>query len=663
MLAIWSIFGVRRNTPLGVSTVGIVRLLASTILLVCSAHATNYYIDNANPSCSDSGAHSTSQPWCDFNTFNTTTFNPGDNIYLHTNDTWNQAVTLHGSGSALGGVIRLTSYGTGNKPKITYGTSSYGTHVISGTNNSYWTITGLDIQDTSTAALDVTGTQNWSIAIWLDYTGAGPYSNITINNNEIHGSGMTHNNLLLLVQADSTSITSPAVQYLTITDNTIHDTGQWLVWIYAPLSLYDGATYQASYSYLTFKGNTLYNSSGQGVEISGNTNATVEDNRVYSTGQYTGVWPGGVSPLWMRGCNQTTFDNNEVYNNSDAGGGYDSGGIDVDWDNHYITIQSNYLHDNKGPGIEVLDNDHTSLLYNRVYNNQAATNVGPGQIALYGGGGSNPGITNATIKGNIIVLNTSGSNALATADASSNTWSGDSFSGNYELFTGSSSAYDLETNGYGLMGTVTGNSFYSSTGSSFAGTLNGTTKNSLGDWQTYTGYDSGSGQAVGTSVSQEQADFTPSGHTSNKWTYNYSTNGETSFSAMTWDEADQWWIGNETYCLIAAGWAQPGGTSCDDVLTWTAPASAGTADIGVDGDTISVEAGCGGSGVQIRILKNTTQIWPASGWQAIANGGSYTFSVITTTVAASDKLRFVTQHQGSNNNCDGITWNPWVIYH
>lgn len=78
---------------------------------------------------------------------------------------------------------------------------------------------------------------------------------------------------------------------------------------------------------------------------------------------------------------------------------------------------------------------------------------------------------------------------------------------------------------------------------------------------------------------------------------------------------------------------------------------------------LSVAASCGGntSGVQVRVLKNGTQIWPATGWQVIPNGGLYSFpSGITATVASGDVLRFVVQHVGNVNYCDSTTWDPIV---
>jgi parallel beta-helix repeat protein len=632
------------------------------MLLSGLAHSTAYYIDNSSASCNDGGAHSKSQPWCDFTTFNTTTFQPGDAIYLKAGDSWNQAVTLNGSGSASG-AIKLTSYGTGPKPKISYGNGSPGTDVILGTNISYWAISGLEIEDTSTVPFDPTNQTPTSSAILIYYDGTGPYSNLTISGNQIHGTGTDQNNFLLYILASYSTRSTTVATRITINDNTIYDGGVCLVCVNGVVNGKNMTYLNGGYLNLSFTGNTVYNSALQGVQITAVTNGTIQDNLVHDTGQYVGsgeTW--GPVALWTLGCSHTTLQDNEVYNSSDGSTANDAAGIDVDWDNSYVTVQSNYLHDNQGPGIEVLSSDHTSLTYNRIYNNEAMTENKPGQISLDDfGDGVLHGITNATIAHNVIVLDTTDSTGLSTHGTSGYSWTADSYNNNYVLFSQSNWAYDLEIDGYGVIAKINANKFYSGNGIDFSGTNNAVTYNSLSSWRSSTGFDAASTETTGTSVSQERADFTPAGHTANQWTYLYSTDGESSFLGMSWKEATQQWNGSEPYCLVGAGWEQPGGISCDAVLTWTAE-NAGTATIGAD-LPITVQAACGGSGVRIRILQNDAQIWPSSGWESLANGAKYVFSHVTTALSAQDQLHFVIQHLGSNNDCDATYWIPTVVFH
>jgi hypothetical protein len=131
---------------------------------------------------------------------------------------------------------------------------------------------------------------------------------------------------------------------------------------------------------------------------------------------------------------------------------------------------------------------------------------------------------------------------------------------------------------------------------------------------------------------------------------------------MSFNAGNHQWTGSETFCTVFSPNQQhPGSAACDSARTWQAPFAA-TVTLGSNGP-ITVAAGYNGntSGVNIRILKNGTQIWPASGTQNITNGGSYTFPTgVTTSVNGGDNIEFVVAHAGSVNYCDGTTWDQSI---
>ncbi len=150
----------------------------------------------------------------------------------------------------------------------------------------------------------------------------------------------------------------------------------------------------------------------------------------------------------------------------------------------------------------------------------------------------------------------------------------------------------------------------------------------------------------------------------NQWRYQYSNDGEQTFQDMTYDSQNGIWRGNMAWCQIwangqhpnAGSFTMPGG--CASVRTWVAP-SAGSVTISANGP-ISVAAPCVNAfDVLIQVLKNGTQIWPTSGWQAISHGSSIIFPTLTTSVAAGDQIHFV-EHAGKFDNCDSTTWDPQV---
>ena len=78
---------------------------------------------------------------------------------------------------------------------------------------------------------------------------------------------------------------------------------------------------------------------------------------------------------------------------------------------------------------------------------------------------------------------------------------------------------------------------------------------------------------------------------------------------------------------------------------------------------ITVSASCSSNpGVNIRILKNGSQIWPSSGWQSLGHGSSYTFSGVLISINTGDQIQFVVAPTGSDSYCDTTTWDQTVSY-
>jgi len=133
------------------------------------------------------------------------------------------------------------------------------------------------------------------------------------------------------------------------------------------------------------------------------------------------------------------------------------------------------------------------------------------------------------------------------------------------------------------------------------------------------------------------------------------------YTPMAYEDASfRAWQGRSGYSLI--GWNSPDtlhpGTATDTALTFEAPADG---QVSITGNVRKRDLN-GGDGVQARILKNGTQIWPTSGWQSIAYndavGVNHSLSV---QVTRGDRLRFVLNRNGNINN-DSTYWDPNVAY-
>ncbi|THF84439.1 right-handed parallel beta-helix repeat-containing protein [Cohnella fermenti] len=116
------------------------------LLSSASASAASYYVNNqVGSACSDAGSGtSTAAPWCSFAPISSHgAFAAGDQILLAKGETWNEQMSISGTGTAANPIV-LGAYGSGAKPKILRnGLES--DRAIALANPSHWTISGLEI--------------------------------------------------------------------------------------------------------------------------------------------------------------------------------------------------------------------------------------------------------------------------------------------------------------------------------------------------------------------------------------------------------------------------------------------------------------------------------------------------------------------------------------
>ncbi|TMR28038.1 DUF1080 domain-containing protein [Nonomuraea zeae] len=138
------------------------------------------------------------------------------------------------------------------------------------------------------------------------------------------------------------------------------------------------------------------------------------------------------------------------------------------------------------------------------------------------------------------------------------------------------------------------------------------------------------------------------------WRYQEARGGGV-YEDLAWDPRG-WWQGSGAWNRVLAS----GNLHPDDhptVVSWTAP-KAGK--VRINGNPRKAVAG--GDGVNVRIIKNGVQIWPASGWQAI--GGADTTGVwhgLSAEVTIGDVIRFEVA-QGETDSADSTMWNPTLEY-
>ncbi|HEY0828157.1 MAG TPA: glycoside hydrolase family 43 protein [Bacilli bacterium] len=140
----------------------------------------------------------------------------------------------------------------------------------------------------------------------------------------------------------------------------------------------------------------------------------------------------------------------------------------------------------------------------------------------------------------------------------------------------------------------------------------------------------------------------------NQWYYQ-EWNG-TNYLTTVWDWQANKWVGSYPYNLIWAP-SQMHPDSNNAVRTWAAPKSGSVL---INGN--ARKATSGGDGVNVKIMQNNTQIWPASGWQFISGsdttGMDHSFHV---NVTGGDKIYFVVNKSG-NIDYDETVWDPAISY-
>jgi hypothetical protein len=140
------------------------------------------------------------------------------------------------------------------------------------------------------------------------------------------------------------------------------------------------------------------------------------------------------------------------------------------------------------------------------------------------------------------------------------------------------------------------------------------------------------------------------------WSYKQ-TSDLVTYTNLTWNAANGYWKGTG-YSILSRYWNHPD-TTVKSARTWTAPT---TGTVTVFGHIAKGYEGQGGNGVQAKIMKNGTQIWPASGWQTI--GATNTVGIdyeLSVSVTAGDNLYFVLDSIG-NTQFDNTEWSATVKY-
>jgi hypothetical protein len=574
---------------------------------------TTFYVNNqAGSNCSDAGAATLAQPWCTFTPINAHgAFEPGDTILLAKGATWNQQMNLSGSGTSANG-ISVSAYGTGNNPKISRNGSvdDRGIKLVDG---DYWSFSHLEVANAASGIL-----------AYYDTTGHNGLNFTDIYVHDING--------LIYFTNGSTSTQVPSA----IADNVRNSSG-----------------IQITGKHSTFSSTDYFLRGVRMDEISG-------DHNLNTIG------------IDMLGPNE------QVQPNVGGSGGAGANMVQNVVINHLASHDDNWECDE---ALRLFTVKH-AVIMNSVLNNEAPCwNVG-GTTAVILGHLEDVSIVNSVFS-NVANTGSNDEDALDFEIFNNNVRARNSL---FENTPGSAMSFlrlgnrpgDYSTNNESSSNLMINNGVGKGYGPILvlnqvgaASPITGTIKDNI-NVNTNFLYDQGSGFA-GFSTTNNQTLSNGSGNAYfsaadfsgtqglNGWSYQ-SFDGS-SYSNLVYDSAAKKWTPSGQSVPEITQFDQHPDTSAADWVAraWTAPSS-GT--VSLRGRILKSDNSAGGNGILARITKNGSQIWPASGTQAVAAGDEYTgigYVLDNVTVNAGDVIRFETNENGESS-FDKASWTPSVTY-
>jgi len=356
-------------------------LLICAVSLVASAKkasATSYYIDCSKAS---NGSGTQSNPWNGLASPNEHTFVAGDKIYLKRGTTCSGIFEPSGSGSSTA-PITVNAYGSGALPIINGGSANWTDFYL--WNQSYWTVENIELL----------GGEYWGINI--EAAGNATVSGITITNVVATGATVVSENRgdsgeisVAADGSDSSTISNVAISGVTA-GNTTASEG---IFISAGNNQ---SMSGAKGSNISVTGSTVANVYGDGILVVDANNVTLNSNIVTKSGECPCTGSNTPGAIWVWNSSNAVMSWNESYENNSWGG--DGGGLDIDFWNTNVTVENNYIHDNKGYCVSVF-------------------------------GASDEVTVNSIIRFNVCINNDAQSSSIVQGDFFLNTWDGGSLDG------------------------------------------------------------------------------------------------------------------------------------------------------------------------------------------------------------------------------------------
>lgn len=591
--------------------------MAAVVLLLfigvqqAEAAGTTYYVNNkAGSGCSNAHAGTAqAAPWCDFTNVNGMTFGGGDRILLARGATWNQQMTINGSGTSSNWA-EIGAYGTGDRPKIIRNgiASDRGIRM---NNPSYWKVSDLEI-----------GYTGAGILVWFDtlYNEGLRFSNLYVHHNYGYVKDMSNADKIffsagIVVTGNFAAVAEHEYAVRDIIMDNIEGTRNQdsinFDWQNGNSSG-AGGVHQVVRDVI-LKNLYLHDDDGGGVSTSCSDslrlvnamNVTVMNSVLNNEAAcYSNT---GTAAVFFGRVQDVQFVNSMI-TNVPYTGSYDMSAFDYEYRTERVNIRNNYIAGNAGPGVAFLD---------------ITCGLNCGDFSR-----------NHLIAGNVFALN-------------------GYYNGGASIVQFGQASYVNNVPPTRPSGVIRDNLYHEPNGTF-------TATDDVGSFSFFTFNNNRPAN------SHEDIHYAPIGFTgtqgANNWSYQYRPGGGSWTNLPSYSGDGTWYYdsGNPGRQAIYRFEQTPGNcATCDVARVWQAPANGF---VSIRGLILKSDTG-GGDGVVARITKNGTRIWPASGDQYIAsnNLAGVESNLDQIAVAAGDIIRFEVGSNGTEAN-DRTSWAPTVAY-
>ena len=297
-------------------------------------HATPYFVDCSRDLQKNDG-RSADSPWASTEQVNAHTFTAGDELRFKRGTVCHGTLWPKGSGSESA-PIRVTTYGTGARPKIVADSKSE--EALKLFNQEYWNIDSLDIAGGNTFGVFVSGDTGILHHIHL--------ANLRVH--DVGGAEMKHKESGLVVISPGSA--DQRFDDVLVDGVTAFNTQEW-VGIMVGGGNFGWPPESTWSTHVVVRDSIVHDVQGDGIVLFRVRDGRIASSVAWNTGMQVTESMGTPNAIWTWMCRDCIVEGNEAFLTDSPG--VDGGAFDIDYGNTNNSVVGNYGHDTQGYCIAV----------------------------------------------------------------------------------------------------------------------------------------------------------------------------------------------------------------------------------------------------------------------------------------------------------------------